>query len=62
MLDFSSNTTSKRKIDMLGISDMDISGEIDTYFGYLAPISKIKDKYPVSGGRFGFHVPVTLCH
>ena len=36
MLDFSSNITSKRKIDGSGVSGMLIPGGIDTKFEYLA--------------------------
>ena len=50
MLDLSSNVASNRNMDRSGVSGMSIL------------VNKVIDKSLVSGGHFGFHAPVTLCH
>ena len=62
MLDLSSNMGSNRKMDRSDVSVMSIVGGIDTKFGYLALLDPTLDENLVSGGHFGFHAPVTLCH
>ena len=47
MLDLSSNMAPNRKMDRSDVSGMSIL---------------VIDENLVSGGHFGFHAPVTLCH
>ena len=61
MLDLSSNVASSRKMDRSGVSGMSVLSGIDSKFGKVSR-SKVIDENLVSGGHFGFHAPVTLCH